>query len=71
MTKAKKRVVPINDYSCIQNKVSEFLYKPIDFVEALSMRRQYFEELMKNPCPITIKKYIPIRYKQMIQDPLN
>ena len=69
MTKAKKRVVPINDYSCIYNKVSEFLYKPIDYVEALSMRREHFDSLMNNPSnssPNQIKKYIPIRYKQMI-----
>ena len=43
MNKSKKKVIPINDYSCIQNKVSEFLYKPVDYVEALAMRRENFE----------------------------
>lgn len=66
MTKTKKKVAPINDYSCITNKVSEFLYKPVDFVEALSMRKENFEKLMKNPVPLSIKKYIPLRYKKMI-----
>jgi hypothetical protein len=42
MTKGKKIICPINDYSCIMNRVSEFLYKAIDYVEALSVRKDNF-----------------------------
>lgn len=42
----KKIVTPINDNSCIYGKVSEFLYKPIDFVEGLAIRNFNFREIM-------------------------
>lgn len=32
MSKTKKTVIPINDYSCLYNKSSEFLYHPVDKV---------------------------------------
>ena len=47
MSNKLKINVPINDYECIHNKCSEFLYKPIeDKIEALSMRRENFIRVM-------------------------
>ena len=34
-----KKLTVINDYSCITNKCSEFLYRSVDLVEAMAMRR--------------------------------
>ena len=42
----KKIISVINDYSCLYNKCSEFLYKPIDHVEGLAMRKENFNEVM-------------------------
>ena len=36
----------INDFSCISKKCSEFLYMPIEYTEALAMRRENFEGIM-------------------------
>jgi len=47
MSKQKKDANVINDYSCLYNKCSEFLYKPIDTVEALAMRKENFNEVMQ------------------------
>jgi len=35
----KKKLSVLNDYSCLFNKCSEFLYLPIDNVEGLAMRK--------------------------------
>lgn len=42
MSKTKKIISPINDYSCLKNKSSEFHYKTIEKTKALSIRRQFF-----------------------------
>jgi len=48
--KEQKGIYPvINDYSIMFNKCSEFLYLPIDFVEAFSMRRWRFKQLLEMP----------------------
>jgi len=46
MSKKKKSAIVINDYSCLYNKCSEFLYQPIDTVEAMAMRKENFNEVM-------------------------
>ena len=66
MLKDKKIVSPINDYSCLFNKCSEFLYKPIDYVEALSIRKENFNDLMENPLARKIKQNITRSYKYVI-----
>jgi len=48
MAKRKKIISVINDYSSLQDKCSEFLYTPIDRVEALAMRKENFNEVMRN-----------------------
>ena len=36
----------VNDYAMINNKVSEFLYKPIsEIVEGVALRRETFKNL--------------------------
>ena len=42
MNQEKKIISAINDYSCLHNKCSEFLYMPVEFTEALAMRRENF-----------------------------
>lgn len=42
----KKIISPINDYSCINNKCSEFLYQPIDKIEAYGIRKENFNEIL-------------------------
>ena len=52
------------------NKQSEFLYHPIDVVEAFSMRRQAFREMLKTPEAQHLKNEIKINYKYGIQYPV-
>lgn len=42
-----KNISGINDYSALHNKCSEFLYIPIDHVEALAMRKENFDKVMQ------------------------
>jgi len=66
MSKTKKIISPINDYSCLSNKCSEFLYKPIEYVEALAMRKVNFNILMKDPLAKSMKPDIARSYKYNI-----
>ena len=43
-----KGKIAINDYSCLYDKCSEFLYRALDFVQAFAIRKQYFNEVMKD-----------------------
>ena len=62
--KKNKGIDPvINDHACMCNKQSEFLYHPIDVVEAFSMRRQAFREMLKTPEAHHLKNEIKINYK--------
>jgi hypothetical protein len=64
-------VCAINDYSIIQDRTSEFLYTPIDVVEAFAMRKHDFEKIMKHPYARMIIPAVKKRYKEMVQKPLN
>lgn len=44
----QKKLNVINDYSCITNKGSEFLYRAIETTEAFAMRRPQFLEQMED-----------------------
>lgn len=66
MSKTKRVISPINDYSCISNKSSEFLYTPIEKVEALAIRREDFNTLMNDPTGCKLKPYIAKNYKYTI-----
>jgi len=48
MSNNKRIIAPINDYSSLTEKCSEFLYKPIEHVEALAMRKVKYNEVMKD-----------------------
>ena len=66
-----KNISGINDYSCLHNKCSEFLYIPIDHVEALAMRKENFDRVMKeNSIAKKLKLTIAQNYKYNIQEPL-
>jgi len=67
----KKRLGVVNDYSCLENKCSEFLYLPIDNVEGLAMRKNNFQQLMLDPQAKKMKAAISENYKINIQDPLH
>jgi hypothetical protein len=58
MNSNKKVISPINDYSCINNKGSEFLYTPIEDCVAYGIRKEYFNELLENPIAKRIRKKI-------------
>ena len=71
MSQEKKIISAINDYSCLHNKCSEFLFMPVEFTEALAMRRENFNEVMEDP---VAKKLVPVIakiYKYVIQQPLH
>jgi hypothetical protein len=42
MNKEKRIICPINDYSALFDKYSEFLYSPVDNIDALAMRKEHF-----------------------------
>ena len=62
MSVDRKIISPINDYSCLTNKCSEFLYKPIDYVEALAMRKENFNYIMQDPLAKKLKPEIARSY---------
>ena len=62
-TKQTTPMAIINDYSCLHNKSSEFLYKPIDVVEAFAIRREKFRIVMNHPQALKVKTYIAKYYK--------
>ena len=65
MTKNKKGgIYPvINDYSVMHSKCSEFLYHPIESVEAFAMRRWRFKALLDMPPAHHMKGEIILNYK--------
>lgn len=71
MTKEKRVISPINDYSALNNKCSEFLYKPIEMVNALAMRKSNFTKIMKDQYAKKIIPDIAKNYKYTIQEPLH
>jgi hypothetical protein len=62
----KKTPSGINDYSCLHNKCSEFLYVPLDYVEALAMRKENFDQIMKIPIAKKLQSPIAQNYKNEI-----
>ena len=46
MTKTKKTIVPINDYNCLKQRGSQFLYKAINNVEGYAIRNENFLSLL-------------------------
>lgn len=71
MSKNKRIIAPINDYSCLSNKSSEFLYKPIEKVEALAIRKPFFNELMEESTANKMRLFMAKNYKQVIQEPMH
>jgi hypothetical protein len=71
MSRQKRIVSPINDYSCLCNKSSEFLYQPIEKVEALAIRREHFNEVMNDPVATRMRPFIAKNYKEIIQEKLH
>lgn len=71
MNKQKRTIAPINDYSCIFNKSSEFLYQPVEKTEALAIRREDFFNLMEEHNTKKLKIHISQNYKNVIQEPLH
>lgn len=61
--KKQPKLNVINDYSSLLNKCSEFLYRPIEAVEALGMRKQNFNKVMSDPQAKKLKKEIAKSYK--------
>ena len=47
MTKDKRTVSPINDYNSIMETNSEFIYRAVDTVEALTIRKYLFNQIMR------------------------
>lgn len=49
MSAQNKKISAINDYSCLHNKCSEFLFTPLEPTEALAVRRENFNIAMEDP----------------------
>jgi predicted RNA-binding protein with PUA domain len=71
MNSNKKIISPINDYSCLHNKGSEFLYTPIENCVAYGIRKEFFNELLENPIAKRIKKKITQNYAELIQQTIH
>lgn len=41
-----KNHIVIGDYDCMHQRVSEFLYQPVDYARGFSLRRNYFLEIL-------------------------
>ena len=54
MNKKKNITCAINDYSALHDKCSEYLYQPIDRVEAFAMRKHPFKQIMKHKWAVFI-----------------
>mmetsp|Transcript_12001 Transcript_12001/g.20256 ORF Transcript_12001/g.20256 Transcript_12001/m.20256 type:complete len:111 (+) Transcript_12001:236-568(+) len=52
------------------DKCSEFLYRSIDRVEAMAIRRENFNQVMNSPLGKKLKAQIAKRYKFQIQEQL-
>lgn len=66
MTSEKKISAGINDYGCLENKCSEFLYTPIELTEALAIRKFHFTNVIDNSTLRGLKKRITTNYKYLI-----
>lgn len=66
MSSERKINTAINDYSSLNNKCSEFLYRPLDFVEALAMRKFNFCSVMKDQNIKSLKQRIATNYKYLV-----
>lgn len=66
MNKEKRIICPINDYCALYDKCSEFLYSPVDNIDALSMRKEHFQTLMKHPMAKKVKREIKKNYKELL-----
>ena len=64
--KRSKNMAVINDFSCLHNKSSEFLCKPINVVDAFAIRRERFAKIMAHPLSRKIKTFITKNYKYQI-----
>ena len=53
------------------NKCSEFLYLPIDTVEAFSMRKHLFSHILEYRQARHMKTEIALNYKYGIQEPVH
>ena len=66
MTNEKKISAGINDYGCLENKCSEFLYTPIEMTEALAIRKFHFTNVIDNSTLRGLKRRISTNYKYLI-----
>ena len=71
MSQNKRIIAPINDYSTLSDKCSEFLYKPIEHVEGLAIRKVNFYTVMKDTIAQKMRPAIAATYRDLIQQPLH
>lgn len=64
------RQIIIGDFSCIHNKVSEFLYSPSEHVQGYAIKKSLFMKLIEDPIGKKIQQTIKKRYIQVIRNPL-
>lgn len=65
------KISAINDYSCLHNKCSEFLFKALEPTEALAMRRENFNNMMEDPATSKLKVEIARVYRYVVQEPIH
>ena len=66
LSKDKGTFPVINDYSAMSNKCAEFLYHPIDQVEAFAIRKYKFTAILKRKPARHMLSEISINYKFLI-----
>lgn len=66
MGNKKKTISPINDYNSIMETNSEFLYKAIETVEALIIRKYIFNKIMQGYMAKEMIKQIKKVYQKSI-----
>ena len=71
MTNLRKVVIPINDYNCVSHCNSEFIYKAIDDVKALAMRKYQFNKIINGYMAKEILSQIKRIYRTKIQIPMH
>lgn len=56
------RQIIIGDFSCMLNKVSEFLYRPSEDIMGFAIKKGKFKKLLDDPVGKNLKPIIRSRY---------
>ena len=66
----RRRLIPINDYSCLVEYNSEFLYRAVNNLEGLAIKRKNWKNIMKHNLAKKMKCNILRNYISNIRNPV-